>query len=121
MVKGETMDVYANGELTYQQEKVILMYLTEIYCKAQTLTEIYRKEGKIEQNAVKYNQQAALIDLIDRTLNSCRPETRFIIIHTYIRKDGSDWYIPYYAKSTFYRMKKVAVHEFTRSFQKLKD
>ena len=115
------MTYYQHGTLTYKQEKVILMYLMELYCKAQTITELYRKEGTMEQNTVKFNQQASFIDLIDRTVNSCTPAARFIIIHEYIRKDGSDWYIPYYARSTFYRLKKTAVHEFTVSFQKLKD
>jgi|LAHS01.1.fsa_nt_gb hypothetical protein len=110
-----------NGALTYQEEKALLMYLTEIYCKAKTLMELYEDAGADAHNTAKYVQQEVLVNLIDRTLNNCSPEARFIIIHTYIRKDGNDWYIPYYSDSTFYRLKKNAVHEFTSCIQKLRD
>lgn len=109
------------GDLTYQQEKAILAYLAEVYCKAQTIMELCQTQSNAGGNTVKMDQQAALIQLIDRTLDNCSPETRFIITHSYLRKDGSNWYLPYYAGSTYYRLKKSAIHEFTMSFRKLKD
>jgi len=107
--------------MTYQEEKAILIYLSEMYCKAQTLMSLYESSENVHQNAVKLGQQAALVNLFDLILRNCTPETRFIIIHTYIRKDGNDWYIPYYSESTYYRLRKNAVHEFTSSFRKLRD
>jgi len=118
---GKKMENTAKGKMTYQDEKAILMYLSELYCKAQTIAELYRREGDIGTNMIKYKQQTAVIELIDRTISSITPTARFIIIHTYIRKDGNGWYIPYYARSTFYRLKKAAVHEFNQVFQKLRD
>jgi len=83
--------------------------------------DLYETSGNVHQNAVKIGQQAAIVNLYDLILRNCTPETRFIIIHTYIRKDGNDWYIPYYSESAYYRLKKNAIHEFTTSFQKLRD
>jgi hypothetical protein len=107
--------------LSYSEEKAILIYLGEIYNKAHTITELYKQEENLTRTPVWINQQASLVKLIECTLNSCTPGTRFIIIHSFLRKDPSDWYIPYYSKSSFFRMKRIAVDEFTKSFMRLKD
>lgn len=109
------------NQLTYQEEKAIMKYLMDLYCKAKIIAEMYEREGSDKKNLAKYNHQVDFVELMDRVINSCSLPSRFIILHSYVQREGNDWYTPYYAKSTFYRLKKNAIHEFNVFFQKLRD
>ena len=110
-----------NTQLSYEEETNILLYLTSIYRKAKVVTDLYEKEGKRALDTDAYRHQVQMIELIDRTLMECTPKYRFIIQHAFIEREPNDWFMPYYSRSSYYRQKKEAVHEFNQVIQSLND
>lgn len=52
-----------------------------------------------------------LISLFDMIIESLNEDSKRIIINDFLKKDEKDWWISYYAKSTYYRLKTRAMEE----------
>ncbi len=83
----------------YRDQQIILMYVGQAY-------QCYKK--KSQRN--KYDEQ--FLNLIETTLMTCSEPTNWIIRHDYLEKKKNNWYMEYFAKSSYYRLKKVAINEF---------
>ncbi|MBW9212284.1 MULTISPECIES: MG284/MPN403 family protein [Terrabacteria group] len=83
----------------YQDQQRILMYVGQAYqcCKK-----------KFQRSA--YDEQ--FLNLIEKALMTCSTETNWIIRYDYLEKKKNNWYMEYFAKSSYYRLKKVAIVEF---------
>ncbi len=100
------------NKMSYQELEKIVKYIGNIYRKS-----IVRKEIKTgilqvneESNTYKYNDD--LVIAIDCYLNECSRDTKCIIEKEYLNKNDPYWYLEYYTKSTYYRLKKKAILEF---------
>ena len=52
---------------------------------------------------------------LNRTLEMMDPTSRFLMQNLF-RNEKTDWYKPYWSKTTYYRLKKKAVQEFLTCF-----
>ncbi len=97
----------------YEQNKIIARYVGKEYQRSKQRMAImeYAENGK--RNSKQYKDDAAYVYAIDRVLNDCQRSTRNIIMHEYLTsEDDTNWYLDYYSRTTYYRMKKKAVEEF---------
>lgn len=77
------------------------------------------KKSVLRNNSLTLNEQGKtykddkqLICAINSCLNECSKDTKCIIENEYLKNMDNYWYLEYYTKSTFYRLKKKAVKEF---------
>ena len=52
--------------------------------------------------------------MIEHVMENCSSDTVCIIKHDFLDQSPRNWYCNYYAKSSYYRLKKEAVEEFVR-------
>lgn len=100
--------------LTDTGKEKIVRYIGDIYQRSRKRMDIYTFQNCIRENQKTYNCDQGLVHLIDRTLADCTADTRCIIRRHYLEKNDPDWFLNYFARSTFYRLRKLAVQEFIR-------
>lgn len=98
-------------ELEYRSKEIILLELASIYKKYKfriDLNDNYYsiKEGEPIESYYRY---VRVIDLIISKLSS---DTKIIILNDFFEDRDNKWYLEYFTKSTYYRLKKKAVNEF---------
>ncbi len=98
--------------LTTQQQEQIMKYL--IKCYKQSSNRIKRAEAcnTIQENEKLYLSDKTTRMLVDDALNELSPDEREIIVNCYIDVKKEGWYLDYFSRSTFYRLKSKAVNKF---------
>ncbi|MBQ1355384.1 MAG: hypothetical protein IIY72_02775, partial [Solobacterium sp.] len=66
----------------------------------------------IRENQALYDNDGSLIMLIDRTLMDCSKETQCIIRNEFLEIPEDMWYLPFFSRSAYYRLRKKALVEF---------
>lgn len=105
----------------YDARKQLVKNFAEMYCTACLIVDLYKNAGTVEENQVFIKQKSNFIYLFERILSCCSADTRFIITNTFVRREKEDWYIPFYSRSSYYRIKKEAIEEFNAVVEKLKN
>ena len=83
------------------------------YCKKQI--DYFEYAGCVRENQKVYDDNRALIKLVDLSLENCTQTTRQIIRRQYLEISDTEWYRDYYSSSTYYRLRRKAVEEFLNS------
>ncbi len=99
------------SNLTSQELEKIVLHVAKIYRKS-NLRNTINKNYNVKENNLLYKQDKDFIHTIECLLGECSRDTRCIIENEFLKKTDSYWYLDFYTKSTFYRLKKKAVKEF---------
>ncbi len=84
---------------SYADKKRILQYVSIAY-----------QSCRDKNDMTTCDQQ--FLNLIERTLKCCSETTNWIIRFDFLEKQANDWYLNYFAKSSYYRLKRRAIYEF---------
>lgn len=99
-------------EMDYRSQCSMLRYIGEVYQRAKKRLDLADYENTVMEKTALYESDSAFVFLIDRTLQDCSKDTRLIIRNEYLSFSHKEWYRGFYSESTFYRLKRKAVHEF---------
>ncbi len=99
-------------ESTYTKNKTIAKYIGKEYQRAKQRMDILEFSNSVERNAEVYHRDMTFVHTIDRLLFDCSRTTRLIVQHEFLANDEAEWFLDYYSRSTYYRMKRKAVEEF---------
>lgn len=98
-------------ELKFEDKKIVLEKLSECYLKSLRRIEIYEYQG-IKEESTQYHADLIMIEMIEIMLNACSENTQIIIKNEYLNHKRHEWYLDYYSRSNYYRLKKQAISEF---------
>lgn len=98
-------------KLKFEEKRLILQKISECYLKSSRRIEIYEYQG-IREESEQYQADCAVRQMIQIALNACSENTQIIIENEYLKSKQHEWYLNYYSRSNFYRLKKQAIHEF---------
>lgn len=102
------------NNLTYDEEKNIVKYIGSEYQDSKKRMDILSYGDCVCENSEDYQNNLAYVRTINRVLSDCSQDTRSIIMHEFLTNSEANWYLDYYSRGTFYRLKKRAIKEFLR-------
>jgi len=98
--------------LPYDEKVKLLESLGRIYRREKT-RELIGDSHEVHERTVAYVQKG-IGHMIEHVMENCSSDTVCIIKHDFLNQSPRKWYCNYYAKSSYYRLKKEAVEEFVR-------
>ncbi|MCI5722787.1 MAG: hypothetical protein MR283_02100 [Erysipelotrichaceae bacterium] len=99
-------------QLSYETKIEMLKSLGQMYRKEQTKSRI-SNHNDMHEYSPSYVQQG-IEYMIEEIMQNCSKDTACIIKHDFLMQSPRNWYYNYYAKSSYYRLRKEAVEEFVR-------
>ena len=100
------------NKLTYKELEKIVRHIGKTYRKSVLRREINAGIMQVNEQSSTFKNDSDLIFTIDCYLNECSRDTKCIIENEFLKKNESLWYLDYYTKSTYYRLKKKSIFEF---------
>lgn len=98
-----------------QDKKTVMKYIGSVYCRCCRRLESIEIGGNADRSHEAYHDDLELIHLIDSTLQACEKNTRCIIRHDFLSANNEkDWYQEFYSRSSYYRLRRMAIDEFIR-------
>ena len=101
-------------KMCYEDQCKIMEMIGREYKASCVKANMKKLHGSIYDNQRRYDNALEYIDYVDAALRMCDLNTRHIIMHEYLLPSDEKWYLVYYSKSTFYRLKRIALEEFLR-------
>lgn len=98
--------------MSFEAQERLVKSLGNIYRKCRRRVDLKGYYGMIKENRREYDDDRAYMYCIDSALSECSEGTRHIITHDYLMAVQPRWYLAYYSKSRYYRLKKEAITEF---------
>lgn len=98
--------------LGIKEKEIIIKYLAKSYRVSKKRESIYQIQGNLREKSGIYNEDKTVIHLIEGTIAECSQNTQLIIMNEYFKNKEYDWYLEYFSRSSFYRLKRVAIEEF---------
>ncbi|MBR0213534.1 MAG: hypothetical protein IJL95_02280 [Solobacterium sp.] len=96
---------------TEDMEKIV-SYIGKVYRRSRKRRDVFEYQKCIRENQAVYDNDGSLIMLIDRTLMDCSKETQCIIRNEFLEIPEDMWYLPFFSRSAYYRLRKKALVEF---------
>ena len=96
---------------TEDMEKIV-KYIGKVYRRSKKRRDVFEYQKCIRENQALYDNDGSLIMLIDRTLMDCSKETQCIIRNECLEIPEDMWYLPFFSRSAYYRLRKKALVEF---------
>ncbi len=96
---------------TEDMEKIV-KYIGKVYRRSKKRRDVFEYQKCIRENQALYDNDGSLIMLIDRTLMDCSKETQCIIRNEFLEIPEDMWYLPFFSRSAYYRLRKKALAEF---------
>lgn len=82
------------------------------YRRSKKHIDFYKMANCVKENNRAYQDDLLFIMEVDRSLQNCSKDTQTIIRCGYLDIGDTKWYLEYYTKSAYYRLRKVAIEEF---------
>ncbi len=98
--------------LRLKDKEKIILYMMKNYRRAKRQIEVEEMKGIIAEQSSGYKEKKILIHLVESSLKECSLDTQRILENEYFKRTVKMWYLEYYSKSTFYRLKHRAIEEF---------
>ncbi len=96
---------------TEEMEKIV-GYIGKVYRRSRKRRDVFEYQKCVRENQAVYDSDGSLIMLIDRTLKDCSKETQCIIRNEFLEIPEDLWYLPFFSRSAYYRLRKKALIEF---------
>ncbi|MFV0479536.1 MAG: MG284/MPN403 family protein [Anaerorhabdus sp.] len=100
-----------NKYLKLKDKEKVICYMFDSYRKSKRKMEA-RMNWKIEEKSEEYGDAYSFTTLIENAMETCSEDTQRIFNGEYVEKLHGNWYLEYYSRSTFYRLKHQAIDEF---------
>ncbi|MEG0177443.1 MG284/MPN403 family protein [Anaerorhabdus sp.] len=98
-------------KLSYKDKSVLVTYLAKSYINSVRRVEIMQFKG-ISEKDTQYLGEISSINLINAVIEQCSSTSQIILRNEYFGKRETKWFLEYFSKSNFYRLRKVAIEEF---------
>ncbi len=99
--------------LNTREANTIITKIAMQYRMARKYMDLAAYSGYIRERQAEYDESRSVIAIVDRSLQDCTRDTQLIIRKEYLENNVQDqWYLEYYSKTTYYRMRKKAMKEF---------
>ena len=102
-------------QMPIEECREIVNRLFELYRRSLRYIQINEELGIARGNLIAHQEIVRLIELI---IEELRSDHRLIITREYMNVPEPSWYVKYYSRSTFYRLRDEAVREFLRRIRK---
>lgn len=102
---------------SYEEEERMMEYLGRVYRRSRRRMDISRSIGEEAERSRAYISDRDYVYLIDRTMMDCSPDTRHVIMNDFLKKTNSKWYLGFFSRSYYYRIRRIAVREFLHCLQ----
>ncbi|NLC96416.1 MAG: hypothetical protein GX675_02470 [Erysipelotrichaceae bacterium] len=100
------------ANLSYQELEKIVRHIGNTYRKSVLRRQISANLLQVNEESSSYKSDNDFIITIECYLNECSRDTKCIIENEFLKKKEPLWYLDYFTKSTYYRLKKKAIIEF---------
>ncbi len=100
--------------LTMQQKEQIMNYLMKCYRKSSYRAKQYEQFDMIAENQATYRYDKTTCLLVEVALQEMDTDEKRIITHDFMYPENNQWYLEYYTRSTYYRLKNRAIDKFLR-------
>ncbi|SJZ83947.1 MG284/MPN403 family protein [Anaerorhabdus furcosa] len=97
--------------LSDKDKKSFIMILAKAYMRSKRRIQMY-KFLSVEENKSYYSSELSTVYLVNSTILLCSPTSQFILKNEFFSYPNPNWYIEYYSRSSYYRLKKQAIDEF---------
>ena len=97
--------------ITQPREIVVEMIAIE-YRRAKKHLDYYHYTSCVKENQRGYNDDLHYVQEVEASLNNCSKDTQKIIRHGYLEVSEPKWYLEFYTRSVYYRLRKKAIEEF---------
>lgn len=95
-----------------QQREIVVERIAIEYRRSQKHLDFYQYTNCIRENQSAYNSDLHYVQEVDRSLKNCSMDTQKIIRHGYLEIAEPKWYLEFYTRSAYYRLRKKAIEEF---------
>ena len=102
-------------DMTDSAKRKVAEYIGSVYRRSRKRMDVMIHSGGVEESAEQYHTDANMVYLVDRALQDCSKDTRFIIRRELLQIPEPFWYEEYYSRTTYYRLRKQAIDEFLNS------
>lgn len=99
---------------TYECECKLVQKIGEEYKTSRVKVNSSCYGSTIHDNRRNYIYPREYMYNVDEALLNCSLDTRHIIMHDYLMVSDKQWYLAFYSRTTYYRLKRIAVTEFLR-------
>ncbi|MBR3357541.1 MAG: hypothetical protein IKG46_06890 [Solobacterium sp.] len=103
-----------NKTMTDSAKRKVAEYIGSVYRRSRKRMDVMLHSG-VEESTAQYHTDADMVYLVDRALEDCSKDTRFIIRRELLQKPDPYWYEEFYSRTTYYRLRKQAIDEFLDS------
>ena len=100
--------------LSFQQKEQIVRYLMKCYRKSSNRIHRYEICDSVRENFEIYRYDKTTCMLVDDALQELTQDERKIIRYDYMHPKEGQWYLEYFSRSTYHRLKVQAVDKFLR-------
>ncbi len=90
----------------------IARYISRRYREAKVRLDVSAAPAMVTEPNGMYADDAKYVYYVERCLLECSRSTQLIIRREYLSKPEKDWYISYFSRSTYYRLRAKAAEEF---------
>lgn len=99
---------------TFEEKNKLIVYLMRLYRKAKTNISYIEDCDLIQERIEEYRVERKTKLIIEDALDELDEQLRMVIINEYVLKKDKKWYLEYYGRSSYYRLKSKAIDEFLR-------
>lgn len=103
--------------LTNRQLRNITQVICENYRSCKRKMESMENQNIVSLNMNEYTDAREYVRSVDRILQDCSSDTQLIITKGFLMNSNPVWYLDYFSRNTFYRLRHKAVVEFLRGFR----
>ncbi len=101
-------------KLSIQQKEQILEYLMKCYRKSANRMKRFEECDVVSENKAEYCYDKTTVMLVEAAMEEIGIEERRIIEHDYMHPKENQWYLEFYTRSTYYRIRSRAIDKFLR-------
>lgn len=101
-------------KLTAKQKEQIVEYLMRCYRKSSNRIRRYETLNSVQENKAVYQYDQTTCMLVEDALNELNPQMKRIIVNDFMHPLEGKWYLEYYSRSSYLRLRAQAVDEFLR-------
>ena len=102
-------------DVELEEKEKLASYIGKVYKGARKRKDIIEYADCVRENQIAYDRDQRMIRIVDRVLEDCTPETRLIIRKEFLESSSAQWYLDYFSKTTYYRLRRKAVAEFYKA------
>lgn len=101
-------------KLTFEQKEQIVRYLMKCYRKSSNRAQRYEILECVRENYEIYRNDRTTCMLVDEAVQELSKDEQLIIRNDYMHPIEEKWYLEYWSRSTYQRLKGIAVDKFLR-------